>query len=339
MNVLLAGGTGYIGSHIAVAMIEAGHDVIIADNLSNSTAAVVDRIRQITGIRPALYVCDVSEAKEMRGIFRREKIDAVVHLAGLKAAAASLVQPLEYYRNNLDTTLTLLEVMREYHVKRFVFSSSALVYGEGAPYPYKETMKRGPCTNPYGWTKAMTEQILTDAAAADPELSVVLLRYFNPIGAHESGEIGEDPQGVPDNLMPRIAQAAVGKSGKLTVFGGDYDTPDGTCRRDYLHIMDLADGHVKAADYAAGHTGTEIFNLGTGTPYSVLEIISAFEKSSGVKIPYEIGPRRPGDLPEYWADASKAGAILGWRPSRGLDEMCRDSWNWQKKNPEGFREE
>ena len=337
MSILLAGGAGYIGSHTAVAMIDAGFDVIIVDNLYNSNAAVNDRIEEITGARPKFYECDIRDKASTDGIFAENEIETVIHFAGLKAVGESVGKPLQYYRNNLDTTLTLLEVMEKYDVKNFVFSSSATVYGEENPYPYRETMKKGSCSNPYGWTKSMIEQILTDAAIANRDLSVVLLRYFNPIGAHESGLIGEDPMGIPNNLMPFISQVAVGKRDKLTVFGGDYATPDGTCRRDYLHVMDLAEGHVKAAEYAASHSGTEIFNLGTGTPYSVLEIISAFERNSGVKIPYEIGERRDGDLPEFWADAAKAERELGWRAKRGIDEMCRDSWNWQRKNPTGYR--
>lgn len=338
MSILLAGGAGYIGSHTAVAMIDAGYDVIIADNLYNSSMVVVSRIQEITGIRPLFYECDIRDATSVDHIFKDNSVDAVVHFAGLKAVGESVRLPLQYYRNNLDTTLTLLEVMEEHGVKNFVFSSSATVYGEDNSYPYEETMKKGSCSNPYGWTKSMIEQILMDAAVADATLSVVLLRYFNPIGAHESGLIGEDPLGIPNNLMPFISQVAVGKRDCLTVFGGDYDTLDGTCRRDYLHVMDLAEGHVKAVEYAVSHRGTEIFNLGTGTPYSVLEIIAAFESSSGVKVPHEIGARREGDLPEFWADASKAEQMLGWKAKRGLDEMCRDSWNWQKNNPDGYSE-
>lgn len=336
-SVLLTGGTGYIGSHTAVAMIEAGFDVVIADNLSNSSDAVIDRIEKITGIRPGFYEIDIADKDGLSRVFEENEISGVVHFAGMKAVGESVKKPVLYYRNNIDTTLSLLEVMKEYGVRSFVFSSSATVYGEDNPYPYVETMSRGLCSNPYGWTKAMNEQILCDAAAADPELSVVLLRYFNPIGAHESGLIGEDPQGIPNNLMPYISQVAVGRREGLTVFGDDYDTPDGTCRRDYLHVMDLAEGHVKAIEYAAEHRGTEIFNLGTGTPYSVLEIVRAFEKSNGVEIPFSFGPRREGDLPEFWANADKAGRVLGWEAGRGLEDMCRDSWNWQRNNPEGYR--
>ncbi len=338
MSILLTGGTGFIGSHTAVELIESGYDVIIADNLSNSSASVIDRIEQITGIRPVFYKIDVSDKAALQNLFAEQDIDAVIHFAGFKAVGESVEKPLEYYRNNLDTTLTLLEVMEQFDVHQFVFSSSATVYGSENPYPYTETMKKGSCSNPYGWTKSMIEQILGDAAVANSNLSVVLLRYFNPIGAHESGLIGEDPQGIPNNLMPFISQVAVGKRPKLTIFGDDYDTPDGTCRRDYLHVVDLADAHVKALEYASEHKGVEIFNIGTGTPYSVLEIVHAFEKSNSVAVPYEIGARRDGDLPEFWADAEKAKTMLGWEAKRSLEDMCRDSWNWQKKNPNGYRE-
>ena len=339
MSILLTGGTGFIGSHTAVELIESGYDVIIADDLSNSSASVIDRIEHITGTRPIFYKIDVSDKAALQNLFKEQDIDAVIHFAGVKAVGESVVKPLEYYRNNLDTTLSLLEVMEQFDVHQFVFSSSATVYGSENPYPYTETMKKGSCSNPYGWTKSMIEQILGDATVANPNLSVILLRYFNPIGAHESGLIGEDPQGIPNNLMPFISQVAVGKRTKLTIFGDDYDTPDGTCRRDYLHVVDLADAHVKALEFAADHKGVEIFNIGTGTPYSVLEIVRAFEKSNGIAVPYEIGARRDGDLPEFWANADKAKTILGWEDKRSLEDMCRDSWSWQKKNPNGYREE
>ena len=336
-NILLAGGTGFIGSHTAVGMIEAGYDVVIVDNLYNSDEMVIDRIEKITGQRPIFYPYDATDKEKMTEVFNENDIEGIIHFAGLKAVGESVEKPLEYYRNNLDSTLTLLEVMRQFGVHNFVFSSSATVYGADNPYPYVETMKKGTCSNPYGWTKSMIEQILCDAAVADPELSVVLLRYFNPIGAHESGLIGEDPQGIPNNLMPFISQVAVGRRKELTVFGDDYDTPDGTCRRDYLHVMDLAEGHVKAMQFAAQNNGVEIFNLGTGTPYSVLDIVHAFEKSNDIKIPYRIGERREGDLPEFWANADKAKEMLGWEAKRTLEDMCRDSWNWQSKNPNGYR--
>lgn len=336
MHVLLAGGAGYIGSHTAVELLNNGHDVIIVDNYSNSSPESVWRVEEITGRAIKSYEADVKDADTLDKIFEECSVDVVIHFAGLKAVGESVMKPVMYYRNNIDTTLTLLEKMKEYGCRKFVFSSSATVYGENASIPYVETQSRGKCSNPYGWTKSMMEQILEDAAKADSQLSVVLLRYFNPIGAHESGLIGEDPKGIPNNLMPYISQVAVGRREKLTVFGNDYATPDGTCRRDYIHVMDLANGHVKAVEYAANAEGVNVFNLGTGTPYSVLEIINSFEKASGVRVAYEFGPRREGDLPEFWADASKASECLGWKPERNLDDMCRDSWNWQKNNPFGY---
>lgn len=337
MNVLLAGGAGYIGSHTAVELLNDGHQVLIVDDYSNSSPEVIHRIEEITGKTVVSYEADVKDKEKMRHIFSENHIDCVIHFAGLKAVGESVRLPLKYYRNNIDTTLTLLECMEEAGVNQFVFSSSATVYGEENKPPYVETMNRGNCSNPYGWTKVMMEQILEDAAKANPKLSVILLRYFNPIGAHESGLIGEDPQGIPNNLMPYIAQVAVGRRDHLTVFGGDYPTPDGTCLRDYIHVMDLANGHVKAVEYATNHKGVEVFNLGTGTPYSVLDIIHAFEKATGVKVKYEIGPRRAGDLPKFWADSTKAQKVLGWHAERTLEDMCRDTWNWQAKNPEGYK--
>ena len=337
MKYLLTGGAGYIGSHTAVEMINAGHEIVIVDNLSNSDEIVIDRIEEITGKRPVFYPFDVANKEQLTEVFAQNQIEGVIHFAGLKAVGESVQIPIEYYRNNLDTTLTLLEVMREYSVNKFVFSSSATVYGEENKPPYLETMKKGSCSNPYGWTKSMIEQILTDAANADPELSVVLLRYFNPIGAHESGLIGEDPQGIPNNLMPFVSQVAVGKLPELTVFGDDYDTPDGTCRRDYIHVVDLAVGHVKAIEYASKNKGTEIFNLGTGVPYSVLEIVNTFRDVNNIPVPFKIGDRREGDLQDSWADATKAREILGWEAALTLEDMCRDSWNWQSKNPTGYR--
>lgn len=337
MKVLLAGGAGYIGSHTAVGLLQAGHEVVIVDDYSNSCPEVIQRIQEITGKAVVSYEADVKEKEAVRKIFAENEIDCVIHFAGLKAVGESVKKPIQYYRNNIDTTLTLLECMKEAGVGQIVFSSSATVYGEENQIPYVKTMKRGSCSNPYSWTKVMMEEILEDAAKADPELSVVLLRYFNPIGAHESGRMGEDPQGIPNNLMPYIAQVAVGKREKLTVFGGDYPTPDGTCRRDYIHVMDLADGHLKAVEFAAKHKGVEIFNLGTGTPYSVLDIIRAFEDASGVAVKYEIGARRDGDLPEFWADSEKASQVLGWKTTRSLTDMCRDTWNWQSHNPNGYK--
>ena len=336
MIVLLAGGAGYIGSHTAVELLEAGHEVVIVDNYCNSCPEAVKRVEEVVGKSVSLYEADVCDKEKLLEVFRRHPIDCVIHFAGLKAVGESVKKPLEYYRNNIDTTLSLLECMRESGVKNIVFSSSATVYGEENPYPYVETMPRGSCSNPYGWTKYMMEQIFEDAAKADPDFSVVLLRYFNPIGAHPSGRMGEDPQGIPNNLMPYVAQVAVGRRDRLTIFGNDYPTPDGTCRRDYIHVVDLAAGHVKAVEYAAAHKGTEVFNLGTGTPYSVVEIVEAFERNSGAKVKYEFGPRREGDLPEFWANADKAREVLGWAAVHSLDEMCRDSWNWQKNNPRGY---
>jgi UDP-glucose 4-epimerase len=338
MTVLLAGGSGYIGSHTAVELLNAGYDVVIVDDYSNSSTEVVKRIEEVSGKKVVSYEADVKDVKAMNKIFGDNKIDCVIHFAGLKAVGESVKLPIKYYRNNIDTTLTLLECMKEAGVSRIVFSSSATVYGEENPIPYVETMKRGSCSNPYGWTKVIMEEILEDASKADPELTVVLLRYFNPIGAHESGRMGEDPQGIPNNLMPYIAQVAVGRRDHLTIFGSDYPTPDGTCRRDYIHVMDLANGHLKAVEYAAEHKGVEVFNLGTGTPYSVLEIINAFEVATGVKVKYEIGVRRAGDLPEFWANAKKAESVLCWRTMRDLTAMCRDTWNWQSNNPNGYND-
>ena len=337
MKVLLTGGAGYIGSHTAVELIEAGYDVVIADNFDNSSPMVIDRIETITGKRPKLYELDVADNAAVDKMFAEENFDAVIHFAGHKAVGESCAIPVRYYRNNIDTTLTLLEVMKQHGVNNFVFSSSATVYGVPEEVPLREGMPTS-CTNPYGWTKYMNEQILTDAAAADPELSVVLLRYFNPIGAHSSGLIGENPNGIPNNLMPYITQVAVGKLPRLGVFGDDYPTHDGTGVRDYIHVTDLALGHLKALEYAAAHKGTEIFNLGTGTGYSVLDIVNAFKSVNNIDIPYDIKPRRPGDVAECYADPAKAKEGLHWQAKYGIEDMCRDSWNWQKNNPKGYEE-
>ena len=329
MSILVLGGAGYIGSHTALELVRAGEDVVIADNLvTGYKSAIPEKAR--------FYLGDIRDFDFLDDLFSKEKIDAVIHFAGLKAVGESVEKPVLYYRNNIDTTLSLLECMKKYDVKNIIFSSSATVYGEENPVPYTEEMKRGTCTNPYGWTKVMMEQILEDTAKADSSMSVVLLRYFNPIGAHESGMIGEDPQGIPNNLMPYVAQVAVGRRDHLTIFGDDYPTPDGTCRRDYIHVVDLAKGHVKAVEYVVKNKGVEVFNLGTGTPYSVTEIVTAFEKANDIKIKYEYGQRRAGDLPESYANADKALKVLGWKTEKNLEDMCRDLWNWQRNNPQGY---
>lgn len=337
MNVLLAGGAGYIGSHTCVELINAGHDVIIADNFSNSCPEAVARVEELTNRKIPLYEADVCDKTAVEKIFSENKIDAVIHFAGLKAVGESCEKPIEYYRNNIDSTLTLLESMKKNGVNNFIFSSSATVYGTPETVPLVETMPTGSPTNPYGWTKLMMEQILTDTANANSDMSIVILRYFNPIGAHESGRIGEDPNGIPNNLMPYITQVAAGRLESLGVFGNDYPTHDGTGVRDYIHVVDLAKGHVKAIDYSAKHKGTEIFNLGTGTGYSVLDIVKAFSKINNIEIPYVIKPRRSGDIAECYADASKAAKILGWSAEKTLEDMCRDSWNWQSKNVNGYK--
>ncbi len=336
-NILLAGGAGYIGSHTALELLNSGYSVIVADNYSNSCPEAIKRVEKITGKLVKIYELDITNSGKLDKVFQDNKIDAVIHFAGLKAVGESVTEPVKYYRNNIDTTLTLLETMKKHDVKNIIFSSSATVYGAENSVPYKEDMKRGTCTNPYGWTKAMMEQIFEDTANVDGRLSVVILRYFNPIGAHDSGLIGEDPQGIPNNLMPYISQVAVGKLKQLTVYGNDYPTPDGTCRRDYIHVVDLAKGHVKAIEYVMQNSGVEIFNLGTGIPYSVTEIVTAFERVNNLKINYVYGKRRDGDLPDCYANADKALQVLGWKTEKSLEDMCRDSWNWQKNNPEGYR--
>ena len=338
-TILLAGGAGYIGSHTAVELLNAGYDVVVADNYSNSCPESIRRVEKITGKSVKLYELDIKDNAKLAEVFKENKIDAVIHFAGLKAVGESVEKPIMYYRNNIDTTLALLETMERFDVKNIIFSSSATVYGEANPVPYLETMPRGACTNPYGWTKSMMEQIFEDAAKADKRLSVILLRYFNPIGAHESGTIGEDPQGIPNNLMPYVTQVAVGKRECLTIFGNDYPTKDGTCTRDYIHVVDLAKGHVRAIDYILNNDKCcEIFNLGTGTPYSVTEIVETFERVNNIKVDHVYGPRRAGDLPECYANADKALNMLGWKTEKTLEDMCRDSWNWQKNNPNGYRE-
>ena len=338
MQVLLTGGAGYIGSHTCVELLNNGYEVVIADNFDNSSEKVLSRIKEITGKDVTVFKIDVADKDALRDLFSKCDIDSVIHFAGFKAVGESVEKPVMYYRNNLDTTLTLLEVMAEFNVKKIVFSSSATVYGVPKVVPLIEGMPTS-CTNPYGWTKLFNEQILTDATVADKELSVVLLRYFNPIGAHESGLIGESPNGIPNNLMPYITQVAVGKRERLGVFGDDYDTHDGTGVRDYIHVVDLANGHLKALEYINnGHKGTEVFNLGTGTGYSVLDIVKAFSKVNNLEIPYAIMDRRPGDVAIVTADPKKANEQLNWSAKLGLDEMCRDSWNWQSNNPNGYED-
>ena len=338
MKILLTGGAGFIGSHTCVELVSAGHQPVIVDNFYNASPKVLDRLKTITGQDIPFYEADVSDEKAMNAIFEKERFDAVIHFAGYKAVGESVSKPLEYYRNNLDTTLTLCECMRRYGVKRIVFSSSATVYGLCEEVPFREDMRSMGCTNPYGWTKYMIEQILKDVAFANPDWSVALLRYFNPIGAHESGLIGEDPVGIPNNLMPYITQVASGRLKQLSVFGDDYDTPDGTGVRDYIHVVDLAKGHVAACDYAAGHQGCEIINLGTGVGYSVLDIVNAFSRVNNIPVPYVIGPRRPGDIDACFADPAKAKALLGWQATKTLEDMCRDSWRWQTGNPTGYQD-
>lgn len=336
MSVLLTGGAGFIGSHTAVEMIRAGYDVIIADDLSNASAKVLERIETISGVRPKFYQIDVADGGALEPVFADNQIDGVIHFAGFKCVPESTKLPLKYYRNNLDTALTTLEVMEKYGCKAFVFSSSATVYGEENQAPFTEEMPTGTATNPYGTTKLMIEQIVMDACKANERLSAVLLRYFNPIGAHPSGLMGEAPNGIPNNLMPYITQVAVGQREHLSVYGNDYPTPDGTGVRDYIHVVDLAVGHVKAMDYALKHAGAEAINLGTGKGSSVLEVVRAFEAASGVEIPLVITDRRPGDIATCYADASKAKRLLNWEAEYTLADMCAHSWNWQKNNPKGY---
>ena len=330
MNILVTGGAGYIGSHTVVELLNAGHKVVIVDNLSNAKADVVDRIETICGKRPELFEIDCANKKRMNILFSAYNIEAVIHFAGFKAVGESVRKPLAYYRNNLDSTMTLLEVMEENNCKKLVFSSSATVYGPNNPHPYKEDMPAIQSSSPYGWTKVMNERILTDYCTAHPDFSVALLRYFNPIGAHESGLLGDDPNGIPNNLMPYIGRVAAGKLDRLTIFGDDYPTPDGTCLRDYLHVVDLAVGHLKALEYVVNHKGVEAINLGTGNGVSVLELVHAFEKVNNIKVPYEIGPRRDGDLAAFWADAVKAESLLHWVATHTVEDMCRSSWNFAK---------
>lgn len=336
MAILVTGGSGFIGSHTVVELLEAGREVVVVDNLSNSSPVALKRVEEITGKHVVFYQADIRDREALEEMFAKETIESCIHFAGLKAVGESVEKPWEYYDNNITGTLTLVDVMRKHGVKNIIFSSSSTVYGDPDSVPVTEESPLKKCTNPYGSTKFMLEQILTDIQTADPEWNVVLLRYFNPIGAHKSGRIGENPNGIPNNLMPYITQVAVGKRERLGVFGDDYDTPDGTGVRDYIHVVDLARGHVKALKKIEEKAGLCIYNLGTGQGYSVLDVVKNFEEASGVKIPYEILPRRAGDIAANYADASKALRELGWKAEYTLKDMCADSWNWQKNNPDGY---
>lgn len=335
MSILVTGGAGYIGSHTCVEMLNAGYDVVVVDNLDNSSSESLNRVEQITGKKVRFYEKDLRDREALRQIFRENEIEAVIHFAGLKAVGESVQKPILYYSNNLESTLTLVETMTEFNVKKIVFSSSATVYGVATEMPLKEGMPTG-AINPYGRTKLFIEEIFRDLYVSDKDWSIALLRYFNPIGAHKSGLIGENPKGIPNNLMPYISQVAVGKLKELHVFGDDYDTVDGTGVRDYIHVVDLALGHVKAVEWSLKSQGCEEINLGTGNGTSVLQLRDAFVKASGIDVPYVVDPRRPGDLGEVYADASKALNLLGWKTERGIEEMCEDTWRWQKNNPNGF---
>ena len=338
MKILVTGGAGYIGSHTCVELLNAGYDVVVVDNLYNASAKALDRVREITGKDLTFYEADILDAPKMDEIFKKEQVDCVIHFAGLKAVGESVVKPLEYYKNNINGTLVLCEAMRKNGCKNIIFSSSATVYGNPAFIPITEECPKGTPTNPYGWTKWMIEQILTDIHTADPEWNVILLRYFNPIGAHKSGLMGEDPKGIPNNLLPYVAQVAIGKLKCLGVFGDDYDTPDGTGVRDYIHVVDLAAGHVKAINKIKENPGVKIYNLGTGKGYSVLDVVKAFSKACGHDVPYEIKPRRAGDISTCYSDASLAKKELGWEAKYDIDEMCEDSWRWQTMNPNGYED-
>lgn len=338
MSILVAGGAGFIGSHTCVELLEAGYEVVVVDNLYNASRKSMDRIEQITGKKPTFYEADILDREALNQIFEKEQIDSVIHFAGLKAVGESVAKPIEYYYNNIAGTLVLCDVMRKHNVKNIVFSSSATVYGDPAFIPITEECPKGKITNPYGQTKGMLEQVLEDIHVSDPEWNVILLRYFNPIGAHKSGLMGEDPKGIPNNLVPYVAQVAIGKLECLGVFGDDYDTPDGTGVRDYIHVVDLAKGHVAAIKKLEEKKGVLIYNLGTGKGYSVLDVVHAFEKACGKKIPYAVKPRRPGDIATCYADPAKAKAELGWEAENGIEEMCEDSWRWQSMNPNGYEE-
>ena len=336
MAILITGGCGYIGSHTCLEMLAAGYDIVVLDNYYNAKPEALHRVQALAGKTFPFYECDIRDADGLRRIFRENQIDAVIHFAGLKAVGESVKKPLAYYDNNVGGTVTLCQVMAEAGCKRMIFSSSATVYGMNNPSPLREDMPTGAVTNPYGRTKYIIEEILKDTCASDEEWSAVLLRYFNPIGAHESGQIGEDPNGIPNNLMPYISQVAIGKLPRLSVYGDDYDTHDGTGVRDYIHVVDLAVGHVKAVEYALGHTGAEAFNLGTGIGYSVLDIVNVFKQANGVDVPYVIAPRRAGDIATCYSDPGKAQRVLGWKAEHDLAAMCRDSWRWQSQNPNGY---
>ena len=338
MAILVTGGAGYIGSHTVVELLNIGKDVVVVDNLSNSSEKSLERVKEITGRDVKFYKADILDRDALEEIFEKEEIESCIHFAGLKAVGESVAKPWEYYNNNITGTLVLLDVMKKHNCKNIIFSSSATIYGDPAFIPITEECPKGICTNPYGWTKSMLEQILTDIQKADSEWNVVILRYFNPIGAHISGRIGENPNGIPNNLMPYITQVAVGKLEQLGVFGDDYDTHDGTGVRDYIHVVDLAKGHVKALAKLEKGSGLNIYNLGTGTGYSVLDMVKSFEKANSVPVPYVIKPRRPGDIATCYADATKAKAELGWEAENGIEEMCRDAWRWQSSNPDGFED-
>lgn len=338
MAVLVTGGAGFIGSHTVVELQNAGYEVVVVDNLCNSSPKSLERVQEITGKAVKFYEADILDAEALDKIFTENEIDSVIHFAGLKAVGESVQKPWEYYNNNITGSLVLFDVMKKHGVKNIIFSSSATVYGTPAQIPVTETCPKGEITNPYGQTKSMLEQMLMDIQKADPQWNVILLRYFNPIGAHKSGRIGENPNGIPNNLMPYVTQVAVGKLKCLGVFGDDYDTPDGTGVRDYIHVVDLALGHVKSIEKIKENPGLKIYNLGTGTGYSVLDIVKNFEAATGVKVPYEMKPRRAGDIATNYADASLAKEELGWAAERGIKEMCEDAWRWQSNNPNGFEE-
>lgn len=338
MTILITGGAGYIGSHTTLALLEQDYDVVVLDNLVNASSAALERVKEITGRSITFYHGDINETADLQKIFSSHDITAVIHFAGLKSVGESVLKPLEYYKNNVTGTLVLLEEMRKAQVRNFIFSSSATVYGTPESIPLCETSRTGGTTNPYGTSKLMVEKILQDFSSAHPEFSIIMLRYFNPVGAHESGLIGEDPKGIPNNLMPYISQVASGKLQQLAIFGNDYPTIDGTGVRDYIHVMDLAEGHIKALEHINTQNGIKTYNLGTGVGYSVLQMLQTFEKVSGRCVPYKFMPRRDGDIAECWADARLAEQELGWKAQRGLEEMMRDAWNWQQKNPTGFKQ-